>query len=176
MLNQLDSLAENSTWTLVDRPKGRKVIPGRWVIKVKTDEAGNIEKYKARYVAKGFMQVQRLDFHETYAPTCKPETMRVLLALAAQNSLVLHQMDVKTAYLSSPLKEKIYMEQPEGFSQGKDKVRFYNEGSTDSSKLGVTGTRWIVSDGQWVQQKQERLLPVYKNRPGCDDICTGLGS
>ncbi len=69
MLNELDSLAESSTWTLADRPKGRKVF------KVKTDEAGNIEKYKARYVAKGFMQVQGLDFHETYARTCKPESM-----------------------------------------------------------------------------------------------------
>ena len=122
MQDELNSLNDNSTWTLVDRPKDRKVITGRWVYKIKTDEKGNIDIFKARYVAKGFMQVPGLDFHETYAPTCKPETMRTLFALAAQWGLELHQMDIKTAYLNSPLTETVYMEQPEGFTEGNDKV------------------------------------------------------
>ena len=122
MQEDLISLNDNSVWTLVARPKDRKVITGRWVYKIKTDEQGNIDKFKARYVAKGFMQVPGLDFHETYALTCKPETMRTLLALAAQWGLHLYQMDVKTAYLNSLLTEIVYMEQPEGFTEGKDKV------------------------------------------------------
>ena len=68
------------------------------------------------------MQVPGLDFHETCAPTCKPETMRILFTLAAQWGLHLHQMDVKTAYLNSPLSETVYMEQPEGFVEGRDKL------------------------------------------------------
>ena len=122
MQEEVNSLNGNSIWTLVDRPKDREVITGHWVYKIKTDEQGNIDKLKARYVAKGSMQVPGLGFHETYASTCKPETMRILLALAAQWGLHLHQMDVKTAYLNSPLTEIVYMEQPEGFTEGKDKV------------------------------------------------------
>ena len=122
MQDQLNSLNDNSTWTLVDRPKDKKVITGRWVYKIKTDEQGNIDKFKARYVAKSFMQVPGLDFYETLSPTCKPETMRTLFALAAQWGPELHQMDVKTVYLNSLLTETVYMEQPEGFTEGNDKV------------------------------------------------------
>ena len=83
---------------------------------------GQVERFKARYEVKGFMQVEGLDFNETFAPTCKPETKRILLALGAQNDLVLHQMDVKSAFLNSALAETVYMEQPEGFSSGDSQV------------------------------------------------------
>ena len=56
MQDELNSLNDISIWTLVDRPKDRKVITGRWVYKIKTDDRGNIDKFKARYVAKGFMR------------------------------------------------------------------------------------------------------------------------
>ncbi len=74
-----------------------------------------MDKYKARYVTKGFAQIEGLDFFETYAPTCKPETFRILLGAAAQKDLHLNQMDVKSTYLHSPIEEEIYLEQPEGF-------------------------------------------------------------
>ena len=83
---------------------------------------GKVERFKARYIVKGFMQVEGLDFNETFAPTCKPETKRILLALGAQDDLVLHQMDVKSAFLNSPLAETVYMEQREGFSSGDSQV------------------------------------------------------
>ena len=86
MQDELNSLKDNSTWTLVDRPKDRKVITGRWVYKIKTDEQGNIDKFKARYVAKSFMQVPGLDFHETYAPTCKPEHVRTSCSVGPRAS------------------------------------------------------------------------------------------
>ena len=63
-----------------------------------------------------------LDFHGTNALTCKPETMRTLLASAAQWGLHFHGMDVRTAYLNSPLTETVYMEQPEVFTDGMEKV------------------------------------------------------
>ena len=81
-----------------------------------------VERFKARYVVKGFMQVEGLEFNETFAPTCKPETKRTMLALGAQDDLVLHQMDVQSAFLNSPLAETVYMEQPEGFSSGDSQV------------------------------------------------------
>ena len=66
--------------------------------------------------------MEGLDFNETFAPTCKPQTKGILLALGAQDDLVLHQMDVKSAFLSSPLAETVYMEQPEVFNSGDSQV------------------------------------------------------
>ena len=122
MALEVKSLEAMGTWNFVDRPQSRKVIPGRWVLAVKRDAMGQVERFKARYVVKGFMQVEGLDFNETFASTCKPETKRILLALGAQDDLVLHQMDVKSAFLNSPLAETMYMEQPEGFSSGDSQV------------------------------------------------------
>ena len=122
MALEVNSLEAMGIWTLVDRPKPRKVIPGRWVLAVKRDAMGQVERFKSRYGVKGFMQVEGLDFNETFAPNCKPETKRILLALGAQDDLVRHQMDVKSAFLNSPLAETVYMEQREGFSSGDNQV------------------------------------------------------
>ena len=65
--------------------------------KVKYGANGQIDKLKARYIGKGYAQVEGIDFFDTYAPTCKPETFRILLATAAQKDLYLGQMDVKSA-------------------------------------------------------------------------------
>ena len=74
----------------------------------------NETQYKERYVAKGFKQVEGLDYFQTFAPTCKPETFRILLQLSAKQGLVMHQFDVKTAFLHSPIDEELYLEQPQG--------------------------------------------------------------
>ena len=88
---------------------------------------GQVERFKSRYAVKGFMQVEGLDFNEMFAPNCKPETKRKLLALGVQDDLVIHQMDVKSAFLSSPLAETVYMEQSEGFSSGDSQVRLLQQ-------------------------------------------------
>ena len=112
---EYDSLIDSNTWTLVDEPEDKKGLPGKWVYKVKYGANGQVDKLKARYLAKGFAQIEGLDFFDIYAPTCKPETFRILLATAAQKDLQLGQMDVKSAYLHSNIEEEIYLEQPEGF-------------------------------------------------------------
>ena len=71
--------------------------------------------FKARDVVKGYAQLEGVDFFDTYAPTCKLETFRILLATAAQKDLHLGQMDVKSAYLHSNIEEEVYLEQPQGF-------------------------------------------------------------
>ena len=115
MQTEYNSLMDNNTWTLVNEPEDQQVLPGKWVYKVKYGADGQVDKLKARYVAKGYAQVEGLDFFDTYAPTCKPETFRILLATAAQKDLQLGQMDVKSAYLHSNIEEEIYLEQPQGF-------------------------------------------------------------
>ena len=71
--------------------------------------------FKARFVAKGYSQVRGIDFQETFAPTSNLTSLRVLLQMAAQHDLVLHQMDVKIAYLNAPIDCEIYIDQAEGF-------------------------------------------------------------
>ena len=76
---------------------------------------GTIEKFKARLVAKGFTQKQGIDYFDTYAPVGRIAMIRLLLSLTFIYNLVIHQMDVKTAFLNGELEEEVYMEQPEGF-------------------------------------------------------------
>ena len=76
---------------------------------------GTIDKYKARLVIRGFNQNKGVDYFDTYSPMTKIATIRTLIALAAIHDLVVHQMDVKTAFLNGDLEEEIYMTQLEGF-------------------------------------------------------------
>ena len=115
MKDEVKALQDNKTWNLVRPPTDRDVIPGKWVYKVKLGPIGQVDKYKARYVAKGFKQVEGLDYFETFAPTCRPETFRILLQLSAKQGHVMHQFDVKTAFLHSPIEEEVYLEQPQEF-------------------------------------------------------------
>ena len=65
--------------------------------------------------------MERLDYFETFAPTCNPETFRILLQKSAKQDYVMHQFDVKTAFLHSPIDEEVYLEQPPEFvKQGSD--------------------------------------------------------
>ena len=142
MEEEVDALKSNGTWQLVQRPKDKNVIPGKWVFKTKLSADGTLDRYKARYVAKGFKQVEGLDFHETFAPTCKPETLRLILALAPQQELHLNQMDVKSAYLHSSIEEEVYLEQPEGFSEGRNLVCKLNKSIYG---LKQAARNWYVS-------------------------------
>jgi hypothetical protein len=85
------------------------------VFRNKHDEHGVVTRNKTRLVAKGYAQVTGLDFEETFTPVARLESIRILLAYAAHHSFKLFQMDVKSAFLSGPIKEEVYVEQPPGF-------------------------------------------------------------
>ena len=114
MNEEMKSLDENNTYTLTKLPEGKSLVGTRWVYTVKEKENGGV-RYKARYVAKGYSQVPEIDYFETFSPTAKITSIRLLMQLALDFSLDLHQMDVKTAYLSAPIDCELYVEQPEGF-------------------------------------------------------------
>ena len=114
MEEEMKSLTENDTFTVTQLPEGRTAVGGRWVYSVKIGVDGT-EKFKARYVAKGYSQIQGIDYHDTFAPTAHITSVRVLLQIAVQYDLIVHQMDVKTAYLNAPIDCEIYVDQPEGF-------------------------------------------------------------
>ena len=114
---EYQSLIKNNTWTLCEKPPGANIVGTRWVFKAKRDENGNISRYKAKLVAQGFKQKAGLDYGETFAPTAKQTSIRVILAMAAQEDWHLHNMDVDTAFLNANIEEEIYISQPEGFEQ-----------------------------------------------------------
>ena len=123
MEEEMESLRKNNTWTLVSLPKGRKAVTCKWVLRIKYDQNGEIDRYKSRLVARGFTQKEGIDYEETFAPVAKFTSIRALLALAAERDWDLQQMDVKTAFLNGQLEEEVYMTQPEGFvEKGKEEL------------------------------------------------------
>jgi hypothetical protein len=119
---EMKSLLENGTWELVERKPGMKVIPSKWVFKLKRDSEGRINRYKCRLVAGGHRQTYGVDFEETFAPVSKATSLRVLLSIAAYNKWKVHQLDVKTAFLHGDIDTVVYMQQPEGYEIGHNLV------------------------------------------------------
>ena len=113
--SEYDSLMANETWELVELPEGHKAIGCKWVFKVKYGSHGKAERFKGRLVAKGYAQKYGIDYEETFSPVVRFTSIRSLLAFAVQNDMLIHQMDVVTAFLNGKLDEEIYMEQPEGY-------------------------------------------------------------
>jgi hypothetical protein len=113
--SEMDSILSNGTWELTERPYGCKPVGCKWIFKKKLKPDGTIDKYKARLVAKGYTQKEGEDFFDTYSPVARLTTIRALISLAASYGLIIHQMDVKTAFLNGELDEEIYMDQPDGF-------------------------------------------------------------
>eukprot|EP00253_Pinus_taeda_P007007 PITA_07007 len=83
MVEEYDSIVRNSAWEIVPRPEGKSVVGQRWVYKVKQATDGSVEKYKARFVARGFSQIEGIDYEETFAPITRYSFIRTILALSA---------------------------------------------------------------------------------------------
>ncbi|KAJ9555288.1 hypothetical protein OSB04_009902 [Centaurea solstitialis] len=108
-------MKNNNTWVLVDLPKNHKPIGVKWIYKTKLNERGKVDRYKARLVVKGYTQKYGIDYQKVFAPVIRLETVRLVLALAAQHNWKVHQMDVKAVFLNGNLEEDVYTEQPEGY-------------------------------------------------------------
>jgi hypothetical protein len=115
MVEEYDSIVKNSVWDIVPRPIDKSVVGSRWIYKVKQDADGSVEKYKARFVARRFSQIEGIDYGETFAPVARYSSIRSILALSTQMGWRIHQMDVKTAFLNGIIEEEMYIEQPKGF-------------------------------------------------------------
>ena len=96
----MDTVETNHTWEHADLPRGHRAITLKWVFKLKRDEADEIIKHKARLVARGFVQQEGVDFDDAFTPVAQMESVRLLLALAAQEGWRVHHMDVKSAFLN----------------------------------------------------------------------------
>jgi len=114
-MEEHSALLQNHTWDLVPRPPRANVVTGKWIFKHKFQSDGSLERYKARWVLRGFTQRPGVDFDETFSPVVKPATVRTVLSLALSRTWPIHQLDVKNAFLLGNLSEVVYCQQPSGF-------------------------------------------------------------
>jgi len=108
---------KNKTWEIIDKPNDKNIVDCKWVFKIKYNSKGDIERYKTRLVAKGFSQIEGIDYDETFSPVVRYVTLRVLLAYAAIYDWEIDQMDAVMAFVQGTLSEEIYMKVPDGFGE-----------------------------------------------------------
>ena len=108
MEEEYAALLANQTWDLVPRPPGSNVVTGKWIWTHKRRADGSLDRYKARWVLRGFTQRPGVDYDETFSPVVKPATVRTVLSLALSRSWPVHQLDVKNAFLHGTLTETVY--------------------------------------------------------------------
>lgn len=113
--DEMDSIMGNNKWFLTDLRPGCKPLGCKWIFKKKMKVDGTVDKFKARLVTQGFRQKEGIDYFDTYAPVVRISSIRFLIGLASIHDLMIHQMDVKTAFLNGVLEEEVYMKQPERF-------------------------------------------------------------
>src|SRR5436190_3450289 len=111
---EIASLQANNTWVEEKIPKGTNLVSTKWVFTVKLQVDGTVEWFKARLVARGFSQVYREDYTETFTPTVQMDTLWIFLAIVAAKDLECCQYNIKNTFTESELQEKIYLSKPDG--------------------------------------------------------------
>ena len=115
MTEEIDALYSNDTWELVALPPGKSSVGYRWVYTVKVGPDGQIDRLKARLVAKRCTQQYGSDYYDTFSPVAKIASIRLLLFMTAMRSWPLFQLDIKNVFLHGDLAKEVYIEQPLGF-------------------------------------------------------------
>ncbi|TYJ96447.1 gag/pol protein [Cucumis melo var. makuwa] len=136
---EMESMYSNSVWTLVDQPNNVKPIGCKWIYKRKRDQAGKVQTFKARLMAKGYTQKEGVDYEETFSPVAMLKSIRILLSIATFYDYEISQMDVKTAFLNGNLEVSIYMVQLKGFIQKGQEQKVYARKSTLGSVFTLNG-------------------------------------
>lgn len=121
--DEIASLRTRKTWRLKKRSEvNGRVLRGKWIFKIKRGHNGEILKYKARWVVRGFEQTEGSDYNDTFASVVKPMSYKALFAIAAALDYDIEQMDVTTAFLYGTVQETIFVEQPHGYEEGEDMI------------------------------------------------------
>ncbi|RDY07501.1 hypothetical protein CR513_08379, partial [Mucuna pruriens] len=122
MKEEIKAIKKNDTLELSNLSKCHETIGVKWVFKIKKNARGEIKRYKARLVVKGYKQQYEIDYDEVFAPVARMETIRLLISIAAQMGWRIFQLDVKSAFLNDYLEENVYIEQPMSFAiKGQEK-------------------------------------------------------
>lgn len=171
-VEELAGIDSMNIYTVVPRPRDTSVTSMRWVFTVKTDNDGNVTKFKARLVARGFSQVFGENFFETFSTVIRPTSIKMILQFKCIFNLQLEQMDIKQAFLHADLKETVYTEQPPGFEVPGQLVWKLNKAlyglkqsprewyNTIASVLKSLGYRSILSDTCVFVKPQPGRFPI----------------
>ena len=167
---ELNQLLHHKTWEDCNEiPKGVKPIQCRWVFKTKHEPDGNV-RHKARLVVKGYTQRKGLDYQETYAPVVRADTLRLLLGLSIYDrDIQVHVMDVVTAFLNGRIKERIYMEVPQGYKSKAQCVRLLGSLYGLKQALSVwhkTIESYLIDEMKFKQIKSTSCLYIKRNDHG----------
>lgn len=148
MDEEYNSLIKNNTWSLRKLPSGKKVLPSKWVYKSKTDQNGNIVRFKARLVIKGYAQKKGTDYEEVFSPVVRYSTIRYLMSLAARFGLDIDQLDAVSAFLQGDIDVEIYMTQPELYEQGPQVCHLHKSlyGLKQASRLWNSKLNTVLQD------------------------------
>lgn len=150
----------NKTWEVVPRSRDIKEISAKWIFKIKYDTKGNVERYKARLVARGFTQVEGVDYNEIFAPVVRMDSVRLLFSLCAQLDLKFRQFDIATAFLNGDIVEDLYLTPPEGLDVA--------EGYTCKLKKSLYGLK--QSPRCW-NTKFAEMLKIFDMKQTLSDPC-----
>ena len=164
MDKEIDCLNKNKTWTIVDKPKDKKIIDVKWIYKRKSDNT-----YKARLVARGFQQTEYLE--NVYSPVGKMQTLKILLSYCCVNNLFINQMDVETAFLNGKVKSEVYIYEPQGYETGENKVCKLQKalyGLRESPKAWYETFDNFIQKQNFVRSKYDNCL--YKYNTNNDSI------
>ncbi|CAJ2638092.1 unnamed protein product [Trifolium pratense] len=173
MQEEIDAIEKNKTWQLVEKPNDKEAIGVKWVYKLKHNPDGSIQRAKARLVVKGYAQQPGIDYSETFAPVARLDTVRTIIALAAQKGWNLYQLDVKSAFLNEELKEEVYVQQPQGFVSKGQEEKVYRLKKALYGLKQAPRAWYSEIDSYFVQQGFQRSQSeptLYVKHQGKDDI------
>ena len=176
MDTEYQSLVDNETWSLESLPDGVKPIGGKWVFTKKLDQHGNIDRFKARFVAQGYAQIEGVNFKETFSPTVRMTTVRSLIQCAVNRDWYLFHLDVKTAYLHAPIDFDVFVHQPEGYEvKGENDEKLFCHLKKSLYGLKQSGRLWnqllteFLTNQGFIQSDVEPCL--FMNAKGESDVC-----
>ena len=115
MLEEYKSIIKNNVWDIVPRPKDKSMVSSKWIYNIKHAANGSVEKFKERFVARGFTQKEGIGYEETFSPVARYTSIQVIIALASVLGWKLQQMDVKTTFLNGKIEQEVFVEQLDGF-------------------------------------------------------------
>lgn len=162
---ELNAHEKNQTWKVVKKTDNTSEITARWIFKLKYDVNGNIDRFKARLVARGFTQVHGQDYGETHAPVVRLDSIRLLFSLCALKDLKFKQFDVTTAFLNGDLEEELYLRPPEGLS--------LPEGHTLKLRKSLYGLK--QAPRAW-NYKFTQMLKLFNMSQTYSDPCVFVGN
>ncbi|GJS31013.1 copia protein [Tanacetum coccineum] len=180
MQEELNQFKTNDVWELVPNPIDMTIIGTKWIYRNKLDENGVVTRNKARLVAQGYNQQERIDYDETYVPVARLESIRILLAYACALDFKLYQMDMKSEFLNGFINEEVYVAQPLGFIDFAKPNYVYKlkkalYGLKQGPKAWHYAFRIMVSDIETIVYADSDHAGDYVDRKSTSGVCTFMG-